>query len=115
LIRLVVDTNVFVSAAIKANSTPYLVVRWLGNHGRLLKTAATEQELFDVLVRPHLASLAPESFRDGLKDLFAKAESIPIRETIAACRDPKDDKFIFWRCMPFATFPLLGRPHSCRR
>jgi predicted nucleic acid-binding protein len=27
--RLVVDTNVFVSAAIKVNSLPFLVVRWI--------------------------------------------------------------------------------------
>ena len=26
--RIVVDTNVFVSAALKANSLPFIVVRW---------------------------------------------------------------------------------------
>ena len=94
MIRLVVDTNVFVSAALKANSPPYLIVRWLANHGRLLKSTATEQELFRALARPYFASLVPEEFRDGLQDLFAKAESVPIREAIATCRDPKDDKFL---------------------
>ena len=27
--RLVVDTNVFIRAALKANSLPYLVIRWI--------------------------------------------------------------------------------------
>jgi predicted nucleic acid-binding protein len=30
--RLVVDTNVFVSAALKENSLPFLVVRWIDRH-----------------------------------------------------------------------------------
>jgi predicted nucleic acid-binding protein len=43
--RLVVDTNVFVSAVLKANSLPFHVVRWLDRHGGLLQSAATEEEL----------------------------------------------------------------------
>ena len=50
LIRLVVDTNVFVSAALKANSPPFLVIRWLETHGRLLKTSATEEEVLKRLI-----------------------------------------------------------------
>ena len=47
--RLVVDTNVFVSAALKENSLPFLVARWIDRHDGLLKSAATEQQLLDVL------------------------------------------------------------------
>lgn len=94
MIRLVVDTNVFVSAIIKASSPPSFVVRWLESHGRPLKTDATEYELFDVLERPHIQALVSPIYRQGLKTLFAKAESIHVHEPIAACRDPKDDKFL---------------------
>lgn len=94
MIRLVVDTNVFVSAVIKASSPPSFVVRWLETHGRLLKTAATERELFDVLARPHIDALISPIFRQGLTTLFSKAEGIHVREPVAACRDPKDDKFL---------------------
>ena len=31
--RIVVDTNVFVSAVLKHNSLPFLVVRWIDDHG----------------------------------------------------------------------------------
>jgi predicted nucleic acid-binding protein len=40
--RLVVDTNVFVSAALKESSWPAFVVRWLSANGRLLKTLQAE-------------------------------------------------------------------------
>lgn len=40
--RLVVDTNVFVSAVLKANSLPFSVVRWIDQHGGVLKSAVTE-------------------------------------------------------------------------
>jgi predicted nucleic acid-binding protein len=50
--RLVVDTNVFVSAALKQISWPAHTIRWVNQYGGLLKSAATEQELLAVLQRP---------------------------------------------------------------
>lgn len=64
--RIVVDTNVFVSAALKANSLPFIVVRWIDRNGGLLKSTATEHEVLHVLERPHLAAVTILSFRDGL-------------------------------------------------
>ncbi len=49
--RIVLDTNVFVSAVLKLNSLPFLVVRWSDQHGGLLKSAVTEQEILNVLAR----------------------------------------------------------------
>ena len=92
--RIVVDTNVFVSAALKANSLPFIVVRWVDRHGGLLKSTATELEVLDVLRRPHLAALTIPLFRDGLAKMLAAAELVTITERIAACRDPRDDKFL---------------------
>jgi uncharacterized protein len=92
--RLVVDTNVFVSAILKANSLPFLVVRWIDQHGGLLKSAATEREILGVLERPHIAAVTIPSFRSDLAKMLAQAELVPISERIAACRDPSDDKFL---------------------
>ena len=92
--RLVVDTNVFVSAVLKANSLPFFVVRWIDRHGGLLKSAATEQEVLSVLQRPHIAAITIPSFREGLAKMLAGAERVTIGERIVACRDPKDDKFL---------------------
>lgn len=39
------NTNVFVSAALKENSLPFLLARWIDRHDGLLKSAATEHQL----------------------------------------------------------------------
>jgi putative PIN family toxin of toxin-antitoxin system len=41
-----------------------------------------------------LASLIPPQFQEWLREVLAAAELVPITERIAACRDPKDDKFL---------------------
>jgi uncharacterized protein len=92
--RVVLDTNIFVSAVLKANSLPFHVVRWIDHHGGLLKSAATEREFLSVLGRPHIAAVTVPSYREGLTKLLAKAELVAITERIIACRDPNDDKFL---------------------
>jgi predicted nucleic acid-binding protein len=49
--RIVVDTNVLVSAALKDQSLPALAMHVIEQCGTLLKSAATEQQLFEVLAR----------------------------------------------------------------
>jgi uncharacterized protein len=92
--RIVVDTNVFVSAALKEKSLPGTAVQIVAESGLLLKSVITEQELFVTLARPRLAPLIPPGLRDWLSELFAAAELVRITERIAACRDPKEDKFL---------------------
>ena len=92
--RIVVDTNVFVSAVLKHNSLPFLVVRWIDEHGGLLKSAATEREILSVLSRPQIAAVTIPGFRAGLAKMLASAELVAITERITACRDPHDDKFL---------------------
>jgi putative PIN family toxin of toxin-antitoxin system len=92
--RIVVDTNVLVSAVLKANSLPFQVVRWIDRHGGLLKSVAAEQEVLNVLDRPHIAAITIPSFRADVAGLLADAELVTIVERIAACRDPADDKFL---------------------
>ena len=92
--RLVVDTNIFISAALTAASWPGNTVRWVGKFGGLLKSEATEQELFDVLARQRLAVKVAPFFIADLRRIFEAAERVAIRERIAVCRDPDDDKFL---------------------
>lgn len=92
--RVVVDTNVFVSAALKDKSLPALAVHLIEQRGTLLKSIATEQQLFAVLARPYLASLIAPVTYDWLKKILAAAETVTITERTAACRDPTDDKFL---------------------
>ena len=92
--RIVVDTNDFVSAVLKLNSLPFLVVRWIDEHGGLLKSVATEREILNVLSRPQIAAVTIPAFHDDLAELLARAELVAITERITACRDPHDDKFL---------------------
>jgi putative PIN family toxin of toxin-antitoxin system len=92
--RLVIDTNVFVSAALKENSLPFLVVRWIEQYEGLLKSAATEQQLVEVLARPYIAAATIPALREGVARILAAAEPVAITERIAARRDPTDDKFL---------------------
>lgn len=92
--RVVIDTTVFVSAALKETSWPGSVVRWVGAVDRLLKSVSTEKEIFDVLQRPRIARNMPPLFVLRLRQIFLDAELITVTERIAACRDPKDNKFL---------------------
>ena len=92
--RIVVDTNVFISAALKEKSLPAMAVHIVAENGRLLKSTLTERELFVTLARPRLVPLIPPRLRDWLRELLAAAELVTITERITACRDPKDDKFL---------------------
>ena len=92
--RIVVDTNVFISAALKEKSLPDIAVHIAADSGVLLKSTITKRELFVTLDRPRLAPLIPPRFRDWLSELLAAAELVTITERITACRDPKDDKFL---------------------
>jgi uncharacterized protein len=92
--RVVVDTNVFVSALLKDKSIPALAVRAATQRGILLKSAATERQLFDVLARPVFAKLIAPAAHRWLQALFETAETIAITARVVACRDPTDDKFL---------------------
>ena len=92
--RVVVDTNVFVSAALNSTSSPALTAYLVERRCTLLKSTLTEQELLQVMARPHLAQLIAPSFLEWLSRLLAAAEWIAIRERVKECRDPKDDKFL---------------------
>ncbi len=108
--RVVVDTNVFVSAALKDKSIPALAVHQLGQRGTLLKSTETERQLFDVLARPHLASLIAPATHGWLKNLLAAAEMVTIIGRIAACRDPTDDTFLELAVNGHADLIVSGHP-----
>jgi len=92
--RVVVDTNVFVSAALKVGSLPAIALRLVGRYHVLLKSAATEQRLVAVLARPYLAPLIASVSREWITELLAMAERVVITGRIVACRDATDDKFL---------------------
>jgi uncharacterized protein len=82
------------SAALKQKSMPGMAALVVERRGGLLKSLATEQQLFEVVTRPYFDSLIDPDARAWLKKLLIAAELVTITERIAACRDPTDDKFL---------------------
>ena len=108
--RVVVDTNVSVSAALKESSWPGAVVRWLDTSDGFLKSTVTEAQVIEVLQRPYFTAKLPPSYLDNVRRIFSKAESIAIVERITgnlARRSrsfPKGRACSWFRCR---------RPKSC--
>src|SRR5271155_4792888 len=92
--RIVLDTNVLVSAALKRQSTPGIAAHTIEQRGGMLKSLVTEQQLFEVVARPYFDTLIDADTRAWLEKLMTAAELVDITERIAACRDPTDDKFL---------------------
>ncbi len=92
--RIVVDANIFVSAALKQTSLPAIALHQAAQHHTLLKSAATEARFFEVIARPDFASLIRSETRDWVTQLMASAEPVTITEHITVCRNPTDDRFL---------------------
>ncbi len=92
--RVVFDTNVFVSAALKENSVPSLALRLASDRDTLLKSDATERQLLAVLARPKIARFVSPASVTWFQNLLSRAELVAIAEHVTACRDPTDGKFL---------------------
>jgi len=84
--RVVIDTGVFISAAIKTQTMPNIAVYRATRRGVLLKSRWTEAELVEVIGRPHLARLIAPAARARLVELMALAELVPCRTFMATTR-----------------------------
>ena len=94
-LRLVLDTNVIVSAVLTPEGAPRRCLERALGPDLLVLTDATRAELLDVLHRPRLQRFLVTSERDGvLARLAARSVRVETSERVAACRDPKDDKFL---------------------
>jgi predicted nucleic acid-binding protein len=51
--RIVVDTNIFVSTALKQASLPAIALHQAAQHDTLLKSAATEAQFLEVIARSY--------------------------------------------------------------
>jgi uncharacterized protein len=93
--RLVVDTNVFVSAIIFPRSVPRQVVDNALDHGVAIFSEATMSELAEVLSRSKFNSFVSRADRElFLAQVESAAEFVPIIQLVRACRDSNDDKFL---------------------
>ena len=93
--RTVLDTNAIVSALLFNDSAPGRALIRALDTGAILVSATLAQELQDVLNRPRFDRYVTREERDEFLMAFVReAELVEITETVAACRDPKDDQIL---------------------
>ncbi len=93
--RIVADTNCLISRLLLPSSVPSQAVRRAVDHGILLVSEATMNELADVLSRPKFDRyIGLEDRQQFLRLLGRVAEFVAGVYTVRECRDPKDDKFL---------------------
>ncbi|MGD0520129.1 MAG: putative toxin-antitoxin system toxin component, PIN family [Terracidiphilus sp.] len=93
--RLVLDTNVLVSAALRNGSLPHRTLLKARMEARLLASDETLAEFRAVLLRDKFDRDVDRVFREGLVQEYERlCTLVPIPTPIRACRDPRDDKFL---------------------
>ena len=94
--RAVVDTNVLISAALRAEGKPRRVLDVIHRcNGVLLFSDETCHELSSRLRRPKFDRYVSQSIRAVyLAQLMAVSEWVSITNAKLGCRDPDDDKFL---------------------
>ncbi len=108
-LRVVLDTNVVVSAVLSRRSTPRQVLDQVLEQGRLLTSFAILAELNEVMARQRFSRYLNEEERLGfLEELVGASELVDFTEEIAVCRDPKDDKFLELAVSGAATHIITG-------
>ncbi|MBE9234463.1 putative toxin-antitoxin system toxin component, PIN family [Anabaena aphanizomenioides LEGE 00250] len=90
--RLVLDTNVLVSAILFPKSVSAQVLNWGEDNGIILYSAATLTELLSVLRRSKFAKYIDSDDIDGLY-IRIKTTWFPVEilKQVKLCRDTKDD------------------------
>ena len=92
--RVVIDTNVIVSAILKSKSVPATAIRLVFDRHTLLTSLPTVEEVRRVLTKPYLRSYVNDEVLNKLYAAFSLSERVTIAKTLSACRDPMDDKFL---------------------
>ena len=93
--KIVIDTNVIISAILFNNSPPGKAVKLANQLGQILLSDVIFQEMQKTITRKKFDRyLSYDSRRQILSKLLLESELVDITETITICRDPKDNKFL---------------------
>jgi putative PIN family toxin of toxin-antitoxin system len=107
--RLVLDTNVLVSAILSPASISAKILNWGEDNGVILYSTATLTEVLSVLGRSKFSKYIDHDDIDGLsiriKTVWLFVE---ILNQVQLCRDPKDDKFIDLALNGEASYLITG-------
>ncbi len=107
--RTVVDTDVVVSAALRAGSVPLQALDRARNNGLILLSTDLASEYDEVFRQPGFDRYVAEEQRlEFLSAFIRDAEIVEITAVIRECRDPKDDKILELAVSAGATSIITG-------
>jgi len=108
-LKLVIDTNILISAALSPQGAPAKLVQVALAHHRLVFSQATLDELRTRLYRPKFDRYISLEARERLlHDFNASAHWVDIGEPAVYCRDRDDDKFIETALKAQANYLISG-------
>lgn len=108
--RIIIDTNLLISALIKPSSVPGKALDIALRASRLCFSQETQAEVTETLVRDKFDQYDPDKDRfTRLEKLFKDADIISTKAyNISGCRDPKDDKFLALAVAANASYIVTG-------
>jgi putative PIN family toxin of toxin-antitoxin system len=93
--RVVIDTNVLISAALIDESVSARARNHAVRHGQLIATEQTFAELAGTLLAPKFDRYVSRGSRETLlRRLQPIVEIVPVIQVVRVCRDPRDDMFL---------------------
>ena len=108
-LKLVIDTNILISAALSPQGAPAKLVQVALAHHRLVFSQATLDELRTRLYRPKFDRYISLEARERLlHDFNASAHWVDIGDPAVYCRDRDDDKFIETALKAQANYLISG-------
>ena len=110
--RVVIDTGILLSAAIRPESVPALAVEKALLHFEVCASDETWEELEIVLTRPKFdAYAAPDLRRAFLEGLRTRLRMFAVTQIVTDCPDPKDNKFLALADTAEAEMIVASDPH----
>jgi putative PIN family toxin of toxin-antitoxin system len=110
--RIVVDTGVLVSAAIRPESVPALALEKALLQFEVCACDETLAELETVLKRPKFDNyVRPELRQEFVAGFRQRVTTITVVHTVTDCIDPKDNKFLALAEAAHAELIVASDPH----
>ncbi|MEJ5308450.1 MAG: putative toxin-antitoxin system toxin component, PIN family [Anaerolineae bacterium] len=115
VLRVVLDTNVYVSGVILSRGTPFEILEaWRNQAYILITTEAIIAEIERVLQYPHIRDryhITDEDIAQLIASLHVDALVVPDSNTAhGMCSDPDDDKFLACASIAQADYIVTGDP-----
>ncbi len=93
--RVVLDTNVLISAFLSPLGKPFACLSWVIDNATLIMSRELVEELETRLARPKFAKYLSETRRRAVvADLAMVAVQVELAGAVKVCRDPDDDKLL---------------------